>query len=241
MREAAGIIPARFRSRRFPGKMLALIQGKPLIRRVYEQASQSKSLTRLIVATDDERILKACKEFGAEAWMTSSDHDSGTERAAEVAEKINSPIIINIQGDEPLIQGEVIDTLVATLQDEAVPMATLVVRTSDLRLLSDPNTVKVVVDNQNNALYFSRSPIPFQVSDYFFQHIGVYGYQKDFLMEFCKLHPSRLEKSEKLEQLRVLEHGHRIKVIKSVHPALSVDVPEDIIKVEQFLREHTHE
>jgi 3-deoxy-manno-octulosonate cytidylyltransferase (CMP-KDO synthetase) len=221
--------------------MLALILGKPLIQRVYEQACQSKSLTRLIVATDDERILTACKKFGAEAWMTSSDHDSGTERVAEVAEKINSPIIINVQGDEPLIRGDVIDELVASLQDGTIPMATLAVRTRDLDLLSEPNTVKVVVDNENNALYFSRSPIPFQASDYFLQHIGVYGYQRDFLLEFCKFPPSRLEKAEKLEQLRILEHGHRIKVVESAHSTLSVDVPEDIIRVEHFLREHTHE
>lgn len=221
--------------------MLALIQGKPMIQIVYEQVCQSKSLTRLIIATDDDRILETCQRFGAEAWMTSPDHNSGTERVAEVAEKINTPVIINVQGDEPLIRGDMIDDLVATLQDESIPMATMTARIRDLDLLSEPNTVKVVVDKQDNALYFSRSPLPFQASDYFLQHIGVYGYQKDFLLEFHKIPPSRLEKAEKLEQLRVLEHGYRIKVVESSFPTLSVDEPEDIIRVEHFLREHTHE
>lgn len=221
--------------------MLALIQGKPMIQRVYEQVSQSKSLTRLIIATDDERILETCRGFGAEAWITSPDHNSGTERVAEVSEKINTPIIINVQGDEPLIRADMIDELVAKLQDESVPMATLAVRTHDLDLLSEPNTVKVVVDKEGNALYFSRSPLPYQVSDYFLQHIGVYAYQKDFLMEFRRMPPSRLEKVEKLEQLRVLEQGYRIKVLESHFPTLSVDVPEDIIRVEHFLRENSNE
>ena len=212
-----------------------------MIQRVYEQVCQAKSLTRLIIATDDNRIQETCQNFGAEAWMTSPDHDSGTERVAEVAEKIDIPIIINIQGDEPLIRGDVIDGLVAALQDETIPMATLAVRIQDLDLLNEPNTVKVVVDNQGNALYFSRSPLPFRASDYFLQHIGVYGYQRDFLLEFCKIPPSRLEKIEKLEQLRVLEHGHRIKVVESEHSTLSVDVPEDIIRVENILREHADE
>jgi len=241
LREATGIIPARYQSLRFPGKMLALIQGKPMIQRVYEQVCQSKSLTRLIIATDDERILETCKGFGAEAWMTSPDHSSGTERAGEVAEKISTPVIINVQGDEPLIRGDVIDELVAFLQDESVPMATLAVRNCDLDFLSEPNTVKIVTDNEGNALYFSRSPLPFRASDYFLQHIGVYGYQKDFLMELRRIPPSRLELAEKLEQLRILEHGYRIKVIESKYPTLSVDVPEDIIRVENFLRDHPNE
>jgi 3-deoxy-manno-octulosonate cytidylyltransferase (CMP-KDO synthetase) len=212
-----------------------------MIQRVYEQVSQSKSLTRLIIATDDERILETCRGFGAEAWITSPEHNSGTERVAEVTEKLNTPIVINVQGDEPLIRADMIDELVAMLQDESIPMATLAVRTRNLDLLSEPNTVKVVIDNNGNALYFSRSPLPYQVSDYFFQHIGVYAYQNDFLMKLCRMPPSRLEQAERLEQLRVLEHGYRIKVLESPFPNLSVDVPEDIIRVEHFLRDHKNE
>ncbi len=221
--------------------MLALIQGKHLIQRVYEHASQSKSLARLIIATDDERILETCRGFGAEAWMTSPDHNSGTERVAEVAEKLNTPIVLNVQGDEPLIQADMIDELVTTLQDESIPMATLAVRATDFGRFNDQNTVKVVVNKEGDALYFSRSPLPFQANDYFLQHVGVYGYQKDFLMKLRKMPSSRLEESEKLEQLRALENGYQIKVIESSFPSLSVDSPEDIIRVENFLRKHQDE
>lgn len=221
--------------------MLALIQGKPLIQRVYEHARQSKTLSRLIIATDDERILETCRGFGAEAWMTSPEHNSGTERVAEVAEKLETAIVVNIQGDEPLIRADMIDELVTSLQDESIPMATLAVRINDPNLLIDQNTVKVVTNKDGDALYFSRSPLPFQASDYFLQHIGLYGYQKDFLTKFRKMPSSRLEETEKLEQLRVLENGYRIKVIESSFPTLSVDSPEDIIRVEHYLKEHQDE
>lgn len=206
-----------------------------MLQRVYEAAQKAEYLEKLIIATDDERTLQAAKSFGADARMTSPDHLSGTDRVAEVAETISSPLIINIQGDEPLIRGRTIDRLVLALQDETVPMVTLAVRTNDLGLLNEKNVVKVVVDRNGFALYFSRSPLPFQASDYFLRHVGIYGYQKDVLLSLTRMEPSRLEKTEDLEQLRALESGFRIKIIETEQPFLSVDSPEDIIKVETLL------
>ena len=208
-----------------------------MIQKVYEATRTAKNLERVIVATDDKRILQAAQDFGAEARMTSSSHRSGTDRVAEVARKINASVVINIQGDEPLIKGEAIDELVEALQDEDIPMATLAVKEDDLNLLNNSNVVKVVPDKDGFALYFSRSPLPFQASDYFWRHIGIYGYQKDFLQKFCRIPPSRLEKTEKLEQLRALENGYRIKIIENKFSTLSVDLPEDIIKVENLLKD----
>ncbi len=239
MKQAVGIIPARYGSTRFPGKPLAAILGKPMLQWVYERACSAHSLSRVIIATDDERILTASKAFGAEAIKTSASLVSGTERAAEVARDIDSQIIINIQGDEPLIKAEMIDSLVEALQEDSLSMATLILKTKDLTLHKDKNIVKVVIDEQGFALYFSRSPVPFQASDYFWQHIGIYGYQKTFLLRFSRLPASRLEKMEDLEQLRVLENGFRIKTIETLHSSLSVDTPEDIIKVEKKIKEGT--
>jgi 3-deoxy-manno-octulosonate cytidylyltransferase (CMP-KDO synthetase) len=234
---ATGIITARYQSERFPGKPLALIQGKPMIQRVYEAAQTAQSLERVIVATDDKRILHTAQKFGADTLMTSPSHRSGTDRVAEITAGVNTPLIINIQGDEPLIKGEVIDELVEALQDEDIPMATLAVKEEDMILLNDHNVVKVVFNREGNALYFSRSPLPFQASGYFWRHIGIYGYQRNFLLKFCQIPPSRLEKAEKLEQLRAIENGYRIKIIENQFPSLSVDSPEDIIKVEKLLEE----
>ncbi len=239
MKQAVGIIPARYGSTRFPGKPLAAILGKPMLQWVYERACSARNLSRVIIATDDERILTASKAFGAEAIKTSASIVSGTERAAEVARDLDSQIIINIQGDEPLIKAEMIDSLVEALQEDSLPMATLVLKTKDLTLHKDKNIVKVVIDEQGFALYFSRSPVPFQASDYFWQHIGIYGYQKTFLLRFSRLPASRLEKTEDLEQLRALENGFRIKAIETLHSTLSVDAPEDIIKVEKKIKEGT--
>lgn len=241
MKEATGVIPARYHSLRFPGKPLALIEGKPMIQRVYERAKTAEYLTRLIIATDDERIFKACNGFGAEVQMTSHHHNSGTERVAEIARKLNTSIVINIQGDEPLIRGEMIDELVSALQDESIPMATLAAKVKDLNLLHEKNSVKVVTDKHGFALYFSRSPLPFNPPDHFLQHIGIYAYQKDFLLEFNRMQPSRLEKTEKLEQLRALENGYKIKIIESPFLTLSVDSPQDIIKVENYLKKRKDE
>jgi len=236
---ATGVIPARYNSRRFPGKPLALIQGKPMIQRVYERTRTAKLLDRLIIATDDERIFQATKDFGAEVQMTSPLHSSGTERVAEVAKEIKTSIVINIQGDEPLLRGEMIDDLVKALQDETIPMATLAAKEKDLDLLYENNIIKVAADIEGFALYFSRSPLPFQASDYFLQHIGIYGYQKEFLLALSKMQPSRLEKAENLEQLRALENGYKIKIIETQFSTLSVDSPQDIIKVENLLKKRT--
>ena len=241
MKLATGIIPARYDSKRFPGKHLAVIQGKSIIQRVYEQAQTANLLQQIIIATDDERIFQASRSFGAEVLMTSPLHNSGTERAAEIAEKINTPIIINIQGDEPLLRGKMIDDLVIALQDETIPMATLAAKVKDLSLINEKNIVKAVLDKNGFALYFSRSPLPFQASDYFWQHIGIYGYQRDFLLEFSKLSASRLETTEKLEQLRVLENGYKIKIIETSSPTLSVNTPQDIIRIENFLKQRTND
>jgi len=208
-----------------------------MIQRVYEAARTAKYLEQVILATDDESIFQEARDFGAEVLMTSSRHVSGTDRVAEVAEKTKNQIIINIQGDEPLIRGEAIDGLVEALQDKDIPMATLAVRESDLSLLDDSSVVKVVPDINGFALYFSRSPLPHEASEFFWRHVGVYGYQKDFLLKLCAMPPSTLEKAEKLEQLRALENGFRIKIIESRFSSLSVDFPEDIIKVEKLLKE----
>jgi 3-deoxy-manno-octulosonate cytidylyltransferase (CMP-KDO synthetase) len=169
--------------------------------------------------------------------MTSADHRSGTERVAEVASGLDSPIIINIQGDEPLLQGQMIDDLVMALQEESLPMATLAARVTDADRIQDRDIVKVVADKDGNALYFSRSPIPFRAGDHFHQHIGIYGYQRDFLLKFPSLPPSRLEACEGLEQLRALENGYRIKIIPTQYQVLSVDTPRDIMAVENFMKQ----
>jgi 3-deoxy-manno-octulosonate cytidylyltransferase (CMP-KDO synthetase) len=236
LRRALGVIPARFDSSRFPGKPLALILGKTMIQRVYERALASGSLDRVIIATDDDRILKAANEFGAEAWMTSREHESGTDRIAEVAQKLDFPIVINIQGDEPLLSEGMIASLVGALQRGQPAMASLMARVHDLGLLADSNRVKVVVDKEDFALYFSRAPLPFRAADFFFQHIGIYGYNRDLLLKFCQWPVSRLEKTEKLEQLRALENGCRIKMIEVPSLTLSVDSPQDIIRVEEILK-----
>jgi len=241
VRKATGIIPARYAATRFPGKPLVKIAGKSMIQRVYEQAQKAKHLEQVIIATDDERIFSASRVFGAAVRMTSPDHRSGTERVAEVAEGLESPIIINIQGDEPLLQGQMIDDLVQALQDPSTFMATLASKVTDLDLIHDKDIVKVVVDKNGDALYFSRSPLPFRPSDHFQQHIGIYGYQKEFLLKFHALPVSRLEAIEGLEQLRVLENGYKIKIVSTPFPALSVDNPQDIMAVEKFIRKGTND
>ena len=235
MTSAAAVIPARFQSTRFPGKPLALIMGKPMLQWVYEGVRQARLLNRVVIATDDRRIFDAALSFGAEAAMTSADHTSGTARAAEVAADLADDIIVNVQGDEPLITGQAIDRLVSGIAGSGMMMASLMAKVTDLDLMRDPHIVKVVTDVSGNALYFSRAPLPYQASDFFYQHVGIYGYRKDFLREFCAWPPSRLERMERLEQLRALENGVRIKMVETDHPALSVDVPQDIIEVENLL------
>jgi 3-deoxy-manno-octulosonate cytidylyltransferase (CMP-KDO synthetase) len=240
LKRAAAVIPVRYDSQRFPGKALAPILGKSMMQWVYDGVKQAGLVERILIATDDRRILEAAEAFGAEAVMTSRNHGSGTERTAEVAQSIDNKIIINIQGDEPMISGQMVDSLVEALQDEDIPMASLMTRVDDIRLIDDPNMVKVAADKEGYALYFSRSPLPYRAADFFYLHIGIYGFQRNFLLRFSELQPSRLERTEKLEQLRVLENGFRIRMLEVAHPALSVDTPQDIIGVEEILRRKNH-
>ena len=238
-----GVIPARYGSSRFRGKVLAEIAGKPMIQWVYEQANQSLMLDQLIVAVDDPRVLKCVEGFGGKAVMTNADHQSGTDRISEVVEKIQTDIIVNIQGDQPLLDPKMIDEAVQPmLEDTTVQMSTIKIKISE-EDYSDPAVVKVVVDENDFALYFSRSLIPYPrdiVAVNVYEHVGLYVYRKDFLLKISEMPQSYLEKIEMLEQLRVLEYGYKIKVIetKSKHSAgVSVDTPDDLARVEKLIRE----
>ena len=233
-----GIIPARYSATRLPGKPLADICGKPLIQYVYEQAKKAKLLEDVIVATDDERILKAVEKFGGKAVMTSPSHPSGTDRCAEVARKIDCDFVINIQGDEPLIPPEVIDKVAEALMESSneVPMTSAATIASEEER-ENSNVVKVVVDEKAIALYFSRSPIPFYRNPIAptLRHIGIYGYRKDFLLKFVSLPQTPLEKTESLEQLRALEHSFKIKIVLVDYSPVGVDTPEDLERVRKLL------
>ncbi len=239
---AIGVIPARFQATRFPGKPLAPIAGVPMVQRVWDGARKAKSLSRVIVATEDARVADACRRFGAEVAMTRADHETGTDRLAEVAAGLDAPIIVNIQGDEPLIEGWVIDAAVQALQGDAcVPMST-VVHPAEPDGLDDPNRVKVVLDRNDLALYFSRSRIPAlrdaANAPRYWQHVGLYAYRRPFLLDFVKLERTPLERAEALEQLRAMEHGHRIRCGKvEGWLGIPVDVPADVARVEARLRE----
>jgi 3-deoxy-manno-octulosonate cytidylyltransferase (CMP-KDO synthetase) len=243
---AIGIIPARYNSSRFPGKPLADIQGKPMIQWVYERANRAELLDQVIVATDDQRIFDAVKNFGGNVVMTSPEATNGTERVAEVARKVNSSLIVNIQGDEPLIDPSGIDRLVTLMRENAsAPVGTLVKKIENIENLTNPNIPKVVVDKNFHALYFSRSVIPFYRDNenhsqwlqdaVYFQHIGLYIYRHEFLLEFVKLPVSNLERIERLEQLRILENGFKIKVALTETDSIGVDVPTDIERVIAYL------
>jgi 3-deoxy-manno-octulosonate cytidylyltransferase (CMP-KDO synthetase) len=241
--KVVGVIPARFGSSRFYGKILADICGKPMIQRVYEQSNKSKLLDQLIVAVDDERVLKCVEGFGGRAVMTRPDHKSGTDRLAEAIEKIDADIVVNIQGDQPLFDSVMIDEAVRPmLEDPMLQMSTLKTKIG-AEDYYDPAVVKVVVDENDYALYFSRSLIPFsrdkaEVDVY--EHVGLYVYRKDFLLEISKLPQTILEKTEMLEQLRVLEKGYKIKVVETKCDSISgisVDTPEDLAKVERLIKE----
>jgi len=227
-----GIIPARFASSRFPGKALAPLAGKPIVQHVYERALQARYLTNLIVATDDARIEAAARKFGAPVRMTRTDHVSGTDRIAEVASADPASIVVNIQGDEPLIDPAAIDAAVLALLDDAdAPMGTLKRRIEDPAEIVNPNVVKVVTDIAGNAIYFSRYAIPYARDGSglaLFKHIGLYVYRREFLLSYSDLPVGPLEKAEKLEQLRALENGHRIRVAETEYDSLGVDTPEDL-------------
>ncbi len=235
-----GVIPARWGSTRFEGKILAELAGKPMIQHVWERASQSRMLEECVIACDDERILIAAQHFGARAFLTSPDHPSGTDRVAEVVEALECDIVVNIQGDEPLIDPTVINDLANVLvQDESSSMATVIKVIEEADDLNNPNVVKVVVDAHKNALYFSRAKIPYDQDDQnvmCYKHLGLYAYRRDFLLKLKKLPLSFLEKAEKLEQLRVLEAGFKIKTVLTNVETIGVDTPEDLKRVKLLLR-----
>ncbi len=238
-----GVIPSRYASTRFPGKPLADIGGIPMIRRVYEQAKKSTALSDVIVATDDQRIFDIVQSFGGKAMMTAATHQNGTERCAEVARTHSADYYINIQGDEPFIHPDQINSLAALL-DGATELGTLIKKLTDATLLTNPNTMKVVFNKRMEALYFSRSCVPYvrdaAPADWlqkhtFYKHIGIYAYRADVLQEITKLPLGTLEKTESLEQLRWLENGYTIKLAVTEHETIGIDAPED---VERALKYH---
>ncbi len=237
---AVGVIPARFASSRFPGKALAKIAGRPMIQRVWDGAQRAKSLREVIIATDDERIARTCRAFGARVSVTREDHPTGTDRIAEVAAALDDDVVVNIQGDEPTIEGFVIDAAVEALAAAPdAPMATVVHQASS-DAHADPNRVKVRLDRCGNALSFSRSPLPALrdrgASPRTWQHVGLYAYRRPFLLEFVGLSATPGERAERLEQLRALEHGFAIRcAIIEGWQSLPVDVPADVAPVEAWL------
>lgn len=241
-----GIIPARYASSRFPGKPLAILDGKPVIQRVYEQVSDI--LEETYVATDDQRIFDCVTSFGGKAVMTRNDHQSGTDRIEEAMEKIGGDydVVVNIQGDEPFIQKSQIETVKSCFEDEATQIATLGKPFTSMDAVANPNSPKIVVDNRGYALYFSRSIIPFirgtEPKDWiqkypFLKHLGLYAYRREVLKEITRLPQSSLELAESLEQLRWLQNGYRIKVGLTDVETVGIDTPEDLVKAEIFLKE----
>ena len=239
------IIPARYASTRFPGKPLALLGGKPVIQHVYEQVS--KVISDVYVATDDERIFQVVKAFGGKAVMTSPNHRSGTDRLQEAVEHIgtDADVVINVQGDEPFIHPSQVESLCHCFDNPATQIATLGKPFSDMDGVANPNSPKIVVDNQGFALYFSRSIIPFVrgkeqaewLTHYpFLKHIGLYAYRREVLREITQLPPSSLEVAESLEQLRWLQNGYRIRVALTDQETIGIDTPDDLSKAERFLK-----
>ena len=239
------IIPARYASTRFPGKPLAMLGGKTVIQRVYEQATAV--LGEAYVATDDERIYKAVEAFGGKAVMTRNDHKSGTDRIEEAATKINTDadVIINVQGDEPFIQASQIETLMHLFDDSTTQIGTLGKHFETMEAIENPNSPKIVTDNRGFALYFSRSVIPYirgkERSEWFgeypfLKHLGIYAYRREVLAEVTKLPQSSLEKAESLEQLRWLQNGYRIRVGLTNIETVGIDTPEDLARAEEFLK-----
>jgi len=234
-----GVIPARFSSQRLPGKPLIDINGKPLIQRVYEQAQKVKKLDKLIVATDDEKIFNKVREFGGEVRLTPANCATGSDRVAKVAEKINCDLVVNIQGDELFFEPEIIEGMIdALIKDTELQVSTACVPIKNHEKINDKHLVKVTLDKDNFALYFSRSPIPYyrEAGGEFLKHLGFYAFRKMFLLEFTTWPESTLEKAEKLEQLRILENGYRIKVVKSHFDGIGIDTLEDLEKAREFLR-----
>lgn len=235
------VIPARYASTRLPGKPLKDVAGKPMICRVYDRASQAKTLSGVVVATDDDRILRAVEEHGGRAMMTAKDHPTGTDRLAEVAAAYpDVDLIINVQGDEPLIEPSLIDELGRAFDgDDGLQMATVMTPMEDEAEQKNPNNVKVVTDKNGCALYFSRSLLPYPRNDAgtpVYKHIGIYAYRREFLLAYAKMEPTPLERAESLEQLRALENGYKIKCIRTDARFVGVDTPEDLAKVNEIYR-----
>lgn len=237
-----GIIPARYASTRFPGKPLIEINGKSMLQRVYEQAAKSKSLSKVVVATDDERIIHHVKNFGGEAVMTAAHHPSGTDRCWDALQQLeeNFQYVINIQGDEPFIEPEQIDELANELKDGTIELATQMIAVDNHEILFDRGEVKIVLNTNNEALYFSRMVIPFikgvdekewHQHHTYYRHVGMYAYRKDVLEKITKLPVSSLEKAESLEQLRWIENGFKIKCVTTKYESHCIDTPEDLEKV----------
>lgn len=240
--EVLAVVPARHASTRFPGKPLAKIAGRPMIQHVVERVRQAQKVSRVIVATEDERIQKAVESFGGEAILTRPDHRTGTDRVAEVAAHVKAQIYVNVQGDEPLIDPDTVDALVeAMMENSETHIATPCAAIEQPKDIMDPNIVKVVRDFDGNALYFSRAPIPWvrdtarTVAPRHWKHLGLYAFRRDALLEFATLPPGELERVEQLEQLRWLENGFRIVVVETDYDAVSVDVPSDVERVEKLL------
>jgi 3-deoxy-manno-octulosonate cytidylyltransferase (CMP-KDO synthetase) len=237
------VIPARYGSTRLPGKPLVTLAGKAMIQRVYERARMARRADRVIVATDDDRIVKAVETFGGEARMTRPDHRTGTERVAEVAAHVEGEVFVNVQGDEPLLDPGAIDAAVnALLEEPAASVATVATPIKTPADIMDPNIVKTVLDFDGNALYFSRAPIPWvrdtagKVQIRHLKHLGLYAFRRDALLEYPTLPQGDLERAEQLEQLRWLENGWKIRVAEVEHDAVSVDIPEDVARVEKLLQ-----
>jgi 3-deoxy-manno-octulosonate cytidylyltransferase (CMP-KDO synthetase) len=243
--EVVAIIPARYHSNRFEGKPMAQIHGKPMIQHVVERARSVDLLSRVVVATDDQRIADCVADFGGEYVITRDDHVSGSDRLAEAAELLDiseHDVVVNIQGDQPFFDAKVIEQVARPLLDDpSLPMSTLIYKIIRPEEIEDPNHVKTVFDHENNALYFSRSPVPFQrnpeegITPTYYKHLGFYAYRKGFLLTFVALPEGEWERFEKLEQLRVLEYGYRIKVVLTEHDSIEVDTPEDLKRVEEFI------
>jgi len=245
------VIPARMGSTRFPGKVLADLGGKPLVQHVYERACRAKRANEVLVATDSDEVADAVASFGGRAVMTSPAHASGTDRIAEVAGSLNCDIIVNVQGDEPLIEPATIEAVMGLLDDPAADMGTAAVRITSDSTARDPNSVKVAFGSGGFALYFSRSPIPYHRDLWkspadatagrgtrLYKHIGIYSYRKEELLRLSTLRPTELELTEKLEQLRALESGLRIKVAVVDSDTPGVDTPEDLMRVTRILKRH---
>lgn len=235
---ALGVIPARFASSRFPGKALVTLKNKPILQHVWEKACQAKTLAHVLIATDDRRIFDAARNFGADVVMTGSHHLSGTDRVSEAAANQPHEIVVNIQGDEPLIDPAAIDLATqALLDDPTLVMSTLKRRINVPSEITNPNVVKVVTGFLGDAIYFSRCPIPYNrgVNEAYFKHIGLYVYRKDFLLSYPAMPVGPLERAESLEQLRALENGHRIRVLETPYESLGVDTPEDLARVIELI------